>query len=216
MLAWTSPSLPIGAFAYSHGLEQLFEAGRPDWHGTQDAVSAALHAGGRSDAILLAHAFRATAARDSAGFEALRALAFALATSAERQAETVGQGNAFAAIVDAVWPDPRGHFARLGGGGDLALPLAVGAAAAMHAVPLPLILHAHLAGFAASLVSAAVRLIPLGQTDGQRITAGLGGTVAALAREAAAAGLDDLGSAALGLDIAAMRHETLEWRIFRS
>jgi urease accessory protein len=211
LLAWVSPSLPVGSFAYSHGLERLYEAGAlADAAATERAVAVALRAGGRADAVLLAAAWRAAAARDDAVLEAVRALAVALAPAAERREETVNQGNAFAMLADAVWP---------GGptlADDVPLPVALGAAGAAHAVPLAALVHAHLAAFAAALISAAVRLVPLGQTDGQRITARLAPLVAAVAAEALAADLDDVGGAAPGLDIAAMTHEVQEVRLFRS
>ena len=214
VLAWFSPGLPIGSFAYSHGFERLYEAGAlANAAATEAAARVALAAGGRSDAILLAHAYRAARDDDGAALERVRALAIALAPSAERREETVYQGNAFARLTDAVWPgSPLGDAATV----EVPLPVAIGAAGAAHAVPLPALLHAHLAAFAAMLVSAAVRLIPLGQTEGQRITARLAVVVAALAAEAGAASLDDLGAAAIGLDIAAMQHEVQEVRLFRS
>ena len=69
---------------------------------------------------------------------------------------------------------------------------------------------------AANLISAGVRLIPLGQTDGQRVLAALEPTIAAAAERAVATALDDIGGAAFRADLAAMRHETQYTRLFRS
>jgi urease accessory protein len=214
LLAWFSPSFPVGAFTYSHGLERLEAdgalAGRA---ATEEAVRLALTDGsGRSDAIVLCHAHRAAAAGDAGELDAVRDLALALCPTAERREEAVRQGNAFAATVDAVWP---GRIA-LSRRGDMPVPVAAGAAGALNGVPLVPLAHAYLSAFTANLVSAAVRIIPLGQTDGQRITAALMPEVAAVARAAAAAPLDAVGSAAVGLDLASMRHETQEVRLFRS
>jgi urease accessory protein len=96
------------------------------------------------------------------------------------------------------------------------VPVAAGAAGGLNGVPLVPLAQAYLSAFAANLVSAAVRLVPLGQTDGQRVTAALMPVAAAVAREAAGATLDDVGGAALGLDLASMRHECQEVRLFRS
>jgi len=214
LLAWFSPAFPIGAFAYSHGLERMEADGVVrDAASTEAAVRVALTDGsGRTDAILLAHAHRAAAAGDEAALEEVRMLALALAPSAERHEEAVRQGNAFAATVDAVWPGSLLLSTR----GDLPVPVAAGAAGGLHGVPLLPLAHAYLAAFAANLVSAAVRLVPLGQTDGQRVTAALMPVVATVAREAAAASLDDVGGAAIGLDLASQRHECQEVRLFRS
>jgi urease accessory protein len=96
------------------------------------------------------------------------------------------------------------------------IPVVAGAAGGLHSVPLGPLAQAYLSAFAANLVSAAVRLVPLGQTDGQRVTAALMPVVAAVAREAVDASLEDVGGASIGLDLASMRHENQEVRLFRS
>jgi urease accessory protein len=211
LAAWFSPAFPVGAFSYSHGLEALEEAGALQGRADAEAAIAVALAdgGGWSDLVLLAAAWRAERDGDAAAAEEVRALAVALAPSAERWLETVRQGNAFAEMVAA-----------LGGGaaakGDLAYPVAVGLAGARHGVPLGPLAHGFALAFVANLVSAAVRLVPLGQTDGQRLVQALGPLAAETARRALSATLDDLGSAAIGLDVASMRHECQEVRLFRS
>ena len=100
--------------------------------------------------------------------------------------------------------------------GAIAYPVAVAVTAAGHAVPLSPALHAFLHAAAANLISAGVRLIPLGQTDGQRVLAALEPAIAATAARAMATALDDIGGAAFRADLAAMRHETQYTRLFRS
>ena len=214
LMAWFSPACPVGAYSYSHGLERLeADGGLFTAAECEAAIATALSEGaGRSEAILLAAAYRAE--RDGAHqrSQQVAALALALAPSAERAAESVNQGNAFAKIVDAAWPGPRPLLQ----GRPLAYPIAVGRAGAIHRVPLEPLVQAYLQAFATTLISVLVRLVPLGQTDGQRLTARLAPLAAALAQEACAASLDDVGSAALGLDLASMRHECQEVRLFRS
>ncbi|WP_420393538.1 urease accessory protein UreF [Acuticoccus sp.] len=213
LLAWFSPANPIGAYSYSHGLEALCEAGAlADARAARDAIAVALTDGaGRTDAILTAHAWRAVHARDAAAFEHVRGLAVALSASRERREETLHQGEAFVEVVAAAWPCDAPPPAP-----PLPLPVAVGALGAAHGVPLAALLFAATSAYVANLVSAAVRLVPLGQTDGQRITAALAPEVAEVAAGALGASLDDVGGAALGLDVAAMRHETQHVRLFRS
>lgn len=212
LAAWFSPACPVGAFSYSHGLEALFEAGGlNDREAAEAAIATALlDGGGRADLILLAEAHRAATVGDAERLLEVTQLGIALTPSAERQLETLRQGEAFADIVDAVWPMavrlPR----------PLPHPVAVGAAGAGHAVPLFALAHAYALGFCANLVSAAVRLVPLGQTDGQRITAALAPRAARLAQRALTANIEDIGSAALGLDLASMAHECQEVRLYRS
>lgn len=127
--------------------------------------------------------------------------------TAERLLEAEAQGAAFAGTTAAAW----------GGSGDAApYPVAVGRAAAEHGVPLGETLALYLQAFAANIVSAGVRLIPLGQTDGQKAIAGLEPVVAGVAGETESAGLEGLGGCALLADIASMRHETQYTRLFRT
>ena len=141
-------------------------------------------------------------------------LAAAFVPSAERRLETLAQGAAFLAAVEAVWPHPaiEGLAARA----EVAYPVAVGACAAAHGLPLAATAQAFMQAFAANLVSAGVRLIPLGQTDGLRVVARLEPLIPRVVADALAAGLDDVGGAAVAADIASMRHETQYTRLFRS
>ncbi len=217
LLIWLSPAFPVGAFAYSHGLEAAVEAGDITNAQTLQAWLEDLVRYGslRADALLAACAWRAADAGDMAGVIEINDLTLALAPSRERHLETTGQGNAFVTAVQASWPsDLMGELAQ--GAEPVAYPVAVAVAAAAHGVPLPALLDAYLVAFAGNLVSAAVRLGPVGQTDGQKIIARLVPALREAAQMAASGTLDDLGSAALRSDIAAMRHETQYSRLFRS
>jgi urease accessory protein len=219
LLAWLSPAYPVGAYSYSHGLEWAVESGLVrDRQGLEAWLAAVLrHGGGWLDAALLAHAHRLVAAGDEPGWRELRALAHAWTPTAELALETRAQGEAFAAASLASWPGPEGRLQRLlADGPGLIYPLAVGAVAACHGVPLALLLPAYLQAFAANLVSAAVRLVPLGQTDGQRAVAALEPTVREVVSLAPDCPLDELGTATLTVDLCSMRHETQYTRLFRS
>jgi urease accessory protein len=126
----------------------------------------------------------------------------------------MAQGAAFNAALLVAWPCPAAT--RLQEEGGAPYPVAVAAAAAEHAIPLDQALPAYLNAFAASLVSVAVRLVPLGQSAGLRILAGLHPVMARVAERAVDSSLDDLGSATVLSDIACMRHEEQYSRIFRS
>lgn len=217
LTAWFSPAFPVGAFSYSHGLEALHAAGGlEDRAAAQAAIGFAVTAGGgRADLILLCHAYRRAAEGDGAAVRALAALGSALAPSAERQLETLRQGEAFAEVVTAAWA-LDGTAADMLAHRPLPHPVAVGVAGAAASLPLGALASAHGLAFAANLISAAVRLVPLGQTDGQRLTRALAGTVESTVAHALASDLDDLGTASLGLDLASMAHECQEVRLFRS
>lgn len=212
LMSWLSPSFPVGAYAFSHGLEwQIEHQGLTHPHAVRDWIAELITRGsGQADLVLCGAAWRAMAAGDAVG--ALSELALAFAGSAERVTEAQAQGTAFVETVRATWPDatldalPR----------DCAYPVAVGAVACAHGVPEAATLTGYGHAFVANLVSAAVRLVPLGQTDGQRITAALEVAVEAAVARAGDTAPDDLSSVTLVSDIAAMRHETQYTRLFRS
>jgi urease accessory protein len=218
LLLWLSPAFPVGAFAYSHGLEWAYEAGD-----VTDAASLAAWLGDLArfgapqlDAALFAHAFRAAAAADWPALEAVNELAAALAGSAERRLETTAQGAAFGVAARAAWD--CGALARLAArdGEPLAYPVVVAAAAAGCGMAMSRAAEAFVVGQFANLVSAATRLGIVGQTAGLKILAGILPELSTLARQASNTPLDDLGACALRSDIAAMRHETQYSRLFRS
>ncbi|HVY18800.1 MAG TPA: urease accessory UreF family protein [Bauldia sp.] len=215
LLAWLSPAFPVGAYTYSHGLEWAIEDGTVTSAATLETWLTAIlrHGAGRTDAIVFRQAYAASG--DS--LRAVAELAAAFQPSKERHLESVAQGRAFFAAVMAAWPNPRLAAAVATLGSDaVPYPVAVAAAAAAHDIPLEPALTATLTAFVANIVSAGVRAIPIGQSDGQRIIAALGPIVAAVAAESAGASLDDLGGAALRADIASMKHETQYTRLFRS
>ena len=212
--AWFSPAFPVGGFAYSHGLEAAVDAGAArDAAGLADWTRWLLtHGAGRIDGAFFAAAHRA--APDAGAAAALAAEARAWSATAEFALETERQGEAFLATLSAAWPHPAldAFAARLEDRPPLSV--AAGFASAAHGLGLEAALSAYLHAFAAMIVSAGVRLAPLGQTDGQRIMAAL--EPAVLAAAASAATTRRLGTAAPAADIESMRHETLYARIFRS
>jgi urease accessory protein len=216
LMVWLSPSFPIGSFAYSQGLEWAVEAGD-----VRDArslggwlVDCLTFGAPRADAILFAESFRNAEAEDWPALAETNELAIALANSAERRLETTGQGAAFVAAARAAWD--CAPLRALAEEERAAYPVAVAAAAAGHGLPIGASLQAIVLAQVAAAVSAAVRLGPIGQTDGQKIQATLIPRIRALAREAAGSTLADLGACAFRADIAAMRHETQYSRLFRS
>jgi len=218
LMAWLSPAYPIGAFSYSSGIEWAVEAGDiKDAATLREWLEVSLGEGGGScDAVFFVHAHRAIAARDDAALRAVAELAAAFVPSKERFLETKAQGGAFLATTQAAWPCAA--LTRLAGAwkGAVALPVAVGVACAGHGIVCETALPAFLHALAANWISAGVRLIPLGQTDGQRVLAALESTVAAASTRALATPLEEVGSAAFRADLASMRHETQYTRLFRS
>lgn len=204
LLTFLSPAFPTGAFAYSHGLEQAIASGAvSDSESLTGWLSALLIRGSAwNDAVLL----RAVGREELAS---LNSLALSLSASRERHLETTALGGSFAASA-AVFGDlalPEG---------EIAYPIAVGAAASAAGISCEALIPAYLHAFAASLVSVAVRLVPLGQTSGLSVLARLMPVISEVTQRALGSTLDDLGSATFLSDIAAMRHEFQEPRIFRT
>ena len=204
LLNWMSPAFPTGSYAYSHGLEQAITDGRVA--STEDAaawIADLLRSGsGWNDAVLFVQCF-------TRPIEALNELALALAGSSERFLETTHLGRNFA-VASAVWtgiepPDT-----------NVAYPVAAGLACKTMGISQGPATMAFLQGSCAALISVAVRLVPLGQTNGLIMLRDLAPLIANTAQRAAAAGLEELGSCCVVSDIASMQHEMLESRIYRT
>jgi urease accessory protein len=204
LLNWMSPTFPIGSFAYSHGLEQAIVDGRVQ---SQDDVERwikdLLQSGsGWNDAVLFALCWDEDVA-------VINETALALAGSAERHIETTQLGRNFN-VATSVWTDEalRDEV--------MAYPVAAGQACRAMGITRRDAVTAFLQGFAAALVSVAVRLVPLGQTSGLKVMRNLAPFISATATRACVASLDDLGSSCVAAEIAAMKHEVLQPRIFRT
>ncbi|HUZ32916.1 MAG TPA: urease accessory protein UreF [Xanthobacteraceae bacterium] len=218
LMAWLSPAYPVGAFSYSSGIEWAVEAGDIRDADSLKAWLATIlgEGGGFADAVFFVHAHRASAGDDAAALRAVAELAAAFVPSKERFLETTAQGRAFLEATRAAWPcEALGRFAAAWDG-PVALPVAVGVACAGHGIRGKTALPAFLHALTANWISAGVRLIPLGQTDGQRVLAALETNVAATAARAFNTPLADIGSATFRADLAGMRHETQYTRLFRS
>lgn len=202
---WLSPGFPVGAFAYSHGLETAIVSGAIASVDELDTWLRDLIAfgGGQADVVLLSAAYHAQPDEVAE----IDATARAFASSAGRLLETDQQGDAFARTVDAVWETDLG---------PLAYPVAVGRAARQRDIALEPTARLYLHAFAANLISAAVRLVPLGQTEGQALLARLAPLISETAQEAAETPLSHLASPCFAADIAAMQHETLYSKVFRT
>jgi urease accessory protein len=219
LLAWLSPAYPIGAFSYSHGVETAVEEGfitnRPSLVAWLETV---LGAGtGRIDGALFAAAWRLAQAKDWPAFDVVAERAAAWRGTSEMALESRQQGGSFLSITRTAWPHPDLDAAHQRLAGEIALPVAVALAAAAHGLALESALAGYLHAFAANLVSAAVRTVPLGQSDGQRALAALEGAVRRAVEAAlATTDLDEVGTATPLLDWCSLRHETQYTRLFRS
>ena len=219
LMAWLSPAYPIGAFSYSSGIEWAVEAGDiRDAASLRDWLSVMIaEGGGFCDAVFFVHAHRAAGGDDDAALRAVAELAAAFAPSKERHLETTAQGRAFLDTTRAAWPCAAldrltaawDGASRAAGRGRRRLRRPRHPARRRRFTPI-------CTRWPRTSISAGVRLIPLGQTDGQRVLAALEPVIAATAERALVTPLDDVGSASFRADFASMRHETQYTRLFRS
>lgn len=219
LMTWLSPAYPVGAFSYSHGLEYAVEVRLVrDRESLIRWLTTAIEVGGgHIGGALLAEAWRAAADANAGKLEAVAALAAAWRGTSETALESEAQGAAFLSVTRAAWPHPLlDRLVLERRGGPIALSVAVGATCACHGIALIPTLIAYLHSFASNLVSAGIRLIPLGQSDGQHAIAALQSVIERSARVAAEITLDEVGSAAPMLDWCSMRHELQHTRLFRS
>ena len=203
VMQWMSPAFPIGAFAYSHGLEWAIDKDHvSNGEKLQKWITDLLEYGSlRTDAIFISLILRGHDVRK------MNELSMALCPAGERLLETKLQGSAFAKVIEDVWQQDIG---------ELSLPIAVALAAKNQSIEQDLILPAYLQAFCSNLISAAIRLIPIGQTEGQRIMLELYTIISDLVQTASESEIDDLNSACFFSDVSAMEHEYLQPRIFKT
>jgi len=219
--SWLSPAFPVGSYSYSHGLEWAVESG--DVHDRQsliDWLEADLRYGSaRNEAIFFSNAWHCTVEDNRAKLLKIAELAAAFRSTAEFVLESSQQGTACLMTLSQVWSDPllvwlsetlRERQLRP------AIAVVLGIRSARQHLPICLCLPAFLQSYTANLVTAGVRLIPLGQTDGQLAIAALEEAALLAAEEAKSATADDFGSAGVMVDLASMAHETQYTRLFRS
>lgn len=218
LMSWMSPSYPVGAYTYSHGIEYAVESGLiTDREDLIPWIGDILEFGsGLADCILLKAAYEAAASGDGSALQKVAELGLAFCATEELETETTQQGRAFLQVITDVNAVPGRDLLKTHWQGPVIYPLAVALAAANKKVPLDATLTAYLHGFVSNLVSASVRIIPLGQTDGQKAIAALAGKVSETVSTALASELEDLGSATLMVDWCSARHETQYTRLFRS
>ena len=205
VMAWLSPSFPIGSFAYSHGLEFEISCGNIcTGQDIQEWIENLLRNGsGWNELVLFSQAYKS----DRKSLEELSDLAKALAQSKERYEETVALGRAFTKIASKMMG------VKCNG---MPLPIVMGFKAKIEDISLGYILPLYAHYFTANLISVGVRLIPLGQTEGLRVLFNLFPIMEEIAKAASVAKLTNLRNSCILADIASMRHETLKTRIFRS
>jgi urease accessory protein len=215
--AWLSPAFPVGGYSYSHGLEFAVEAGAlPDRAALQNWIEGILLLGaGRNEALLIREIHRAVSAQEFPRCDEIAAFAAAFRGTSELALEASAQGAAFLKALIAGWPEiaaaePLRQWKKP------VYAVAFGAAAAVAGIEPRQAVVAYLHAFCSNLISAALRLMPIGQSDGLACLARLSRSLPALADTLELTPFDDIGASALMVDLFSMRHETQYTRLFRS
>ena len=211
LLQLASPTLPVGAYSYTGGLEAAIEAGV-----VKDAASAERWIGDvlelslvRMEVPMLWGLVLAFSKKDFTHAKSLNTKFLASRETAELRAETVQMGFSLnklfkdLEIGDVPVDEPS-------------FPAAYAFAASQWKIEPQAALQAYLWAWLENQVMAAVKAVPLGQTDGQRILLSLGDLLPGLAKKAIEMKHEELGNFAPGLAILSSRHEIQYSRLFRS
>ena len=215
--SWLSPTFPNGAYSYSHGLEWAVDAGHVyDRSSLVDWLEADLcYGSGRNEAVFFTEGYRCAIDNDQAKLMRVAEVAAASRGTSEFALESSQQAAACLNTLRQVWFDQiLDFFSEMQFQPVLAVVL--GARSAKERIPARVALPAFLHSYVANLVTAGVRLIPLGQTDGQLAIAELENAVLFASAQGTCATLDDLGSAGFMVELASIAHETQYTRLFRS
>lgn len=216
LLQLVSPALPVGAYSYSEGLEILVEQGRiSDRHTLQNWLSQELRDGSiRIETAILWRAYHCLTRSDLVGLNYWNQWLSATRETRELRQQNWQMGQSLCRLLAELSPGLRPQLENIG----LPCNFAIAFALASHdaAITPETALVGYLYSWSANLISAGVRLIPLGQTEGQQIQRSLYPCLIATVQEISQLTDDDLGSCSWGLSLASMTHETQYTRLFRS
>jgi len=218
LLQLASPALPVGAYSYSQGLEAAVEAGL-----VRDTASARAWIGevlafavARFEAPVWWRLHASWSAQDLARVAHWNDIFRSSRESAELRAETLQMGYSLQRLLLEIGAFDEPSLAQLRGVGDITFPAAFTFAVAQWEIPARSALIAYLWAWLENQVMAALKSVPLGQTDGQRLLLALAALLPGIADAACGLVDDDLCNYAPGFAIMCSRHETQYSRLFRS
>ena len=220
LLHLASPTLPVGAYSYSQGLESAIDAGiiRNEADAQAWITDTLRFSVARLEAPVFCRLYRAWESADRDAMQHWNAFFLASRDSAELRAETVQMGYSLARLLRDLFP--RDHRAEwlppTVSETSIAFPGAMAAACVILDTPLEASLHAYLFAWTENQVLAALKAVPLGQVSGQRMLFALEEKILDAAATAISLDDDDISNWTPGLSFLSMRHETQHSRIFRS
>ncbi|MEK7436000.1 MAG: urease accessory UreF family protein [Pseudomonadota bacterium] len=218
LLQLASPTLPVGAYSYSQGLEAAVEAGV-----VRDAASAQAWIGdvlayavARLEAPVWWRLHAAWSAGDMEGVARWNDIFRSTRESAELRAEALQMGYSLQRLLLEIGEFDEHSLAQLRDIANITFPAAFAFAVVKWEIPARSALIAYLWAWLENQVMAALKSVPLGQTEGQRLLLALSAQLPVIADSACALGDEDLCNYTPGFAILCSRHETQYSRLFRS
>ncbi|WP_026735316.1 urease accessory protein UreF [Fischerella sp. PCC 9605] len=216
LLQLASPALPVGGYSYSEGLETLVEdeaIAHPE--NLKHWLEMELRYGAiRLEAAVMVRAYRSVLAGDFQTLSAWNSWLSAARETEELRASSLGMGRSLAKLLVELKPQIAPIVNAVGNSCNYAI--AFGIAAAYWQINIQAAVLGYLHSWASNLITAGVKLIPLGQTSGQRLLLEIQPLLSATSVQILSLEDDDLSCCSWGLSLASMRHETLYTRLFRS
>ena len=216
ILQLASPALPVGAYGYSEGLEMLVENGTiTNIENLQDWLKSELIYGSiRLDAAIMVRGFYAIQSGDMQALKRWNLWLSAARDTEELRAASWQMGRSLMQLLGKLEPDILPVVNAVGYPGNYAIAFAI--ACAHWDINIQAALLAYLHSWANNLITAGIKIIPLGQTAGQELLLGLQPLLITTVGEILTMADDDLGCCNWGLSLASMQHETQYTRLFRS
>jgi urease accessory protein len=216
LLQLSSSSLPVGAYSYSEGLETLVDYGKITCSGSlQQWLESELRYGAiRMEAAVMVRVYKAAEIGDLETLKYWNQWLSAGRETEELRNSSQQMGRTLMRLLVELEPQMKGIFEQIGDGINYAIAFTV--AAAFFGISLSATLLGYLHSWLVNLITAGIKLIPLGQTAGQLLIKDLQVLLSQSVKEVMEISDDDLGCCSWGLALASMQHETLYTRLFRS
>ena len=211
LLTWNNQSFPIGSYCFSSGLEfavesKLIQSGKDLQYWLNDLLK---YGSLYSDALILLEAWKLASKKENNKINDLNNFAVSLNQSNEKYIENYEQGKSFIKITEDAWNHK--YISK-----KLVYPIAYAVAAVQENINMEDVLICYLHSSLCNLLAAGIKLIPLGQTEGQKIQIALNTYIEEEYKNILKKNFNDIGNCGWVNDIISMKHENQFTRTFRT